>query len=57
MARIVVARSADVNLDSSRLVKAACEILGGKGGGTPDFAQGGGPKVDEIERALESLEY
>ena len=57
MARIVVARSADVNLDSSRLVKAACEILGGKGGGTPDFAQGGGPRVDEIARALEGLEH
>ncbi len=57
MARIVVARSANVNLDSSRLVKAACEILGGKGGGTPDFAQGGGPKVGELGRALERLEF
>jgi alanyl-tRNA synthetase len=56
MARIVVARSADLDLDSNRLVKTASEILGGRGGGTPDFAQGGGPKVDQIERALESLD-
>ena len=57
MARIVVARSANLEIDSSRIVKTVSEILGGRGGGTPDFAQGGGPKVDQIERALEGFEF
>jgi alanyl-tRNA synthetase len=35
------------------LMRAACERLGGRGGGKPDFAQGGGPKVSELEEALD----
>jgi alanyl-tRNA synthetase len=38
----VVARSADVALDAAALFKALVGRFGGKGGGRPDLAQGGG---------------
>jgi alanyl-tRNA synthetase len=38
----VVARSADVSLDAAALFKALVARFGGKGGGRPDLAQGGG---------------
>ena len=38
----VVARSADVSLDASALLKRLLAQFGGKGGGKPDLAQGGG---------------
>jgi alanyl-tRNA synthetase len=38
----VVARSADVDLDAAALFRALATTFGGKGGGRPDFAQGGG---------------
>ena len=39
---IVVARSADVPVDASQLLKALTGRFGGKGGGRPEMAQGGG---------------
>ena len=39
----VFARSADVDLHMGKLMADAAKPLGGKGGGRPDFAQGGGP--------------
>jgi alanyl-tRNA synthetase len=38
----VVARSADVSVDAAALFKALVTRFGGKGGGRPDLAQGGG---------------
>jgi alanyl-tRNA synthetase len=35
------------------LMRVACERLGGRGGGRPDFAQGGGTKLNELDKALE----
>jgi alanyl-tRNA synthetase len=52
-ARLVFARSADLSADMNALMRAACERLGGRGGGKHEFAQGGGPKVSELDRALE----
>ncbi len=52
MARLVFARSADVAADMSAMMKAACERLGGRGGGKPDFAQGGGSRIAEIGQVL-----
>jgi alanyl-tRNA synthetase len=37
------------------LMREACQALGGKGGGTPDFAQGGGTDVSQLELVLNSL--
>jgi alanyl-tRNA synthetase len=34
-------------------MRAACEHLGGRGGGKSEFAQGGGPKASELDKALE----
>jgi alanyl-tRNA synthetase len=55
MARLVFARSTDVSADMNSLMKVACEKLGGRGGGKPDFAQGGGPKVDKLEETIEGI--
>jgi alanyl-tRNA synthetase len=52
-ARLVFARSSSLSADMNALMRAACERLGGRGGGKPEFAQGGGPKVSELDRALE----
>ena len=41
-ASLVVARSADVSLDAAALLKGMVARFGGKGGGRPDLAQGGG---------------
>ncbi|MGH9754011.1 MAG: DHHA1 domain-containing protein, partial [Blastocatellia bacterium] len=52
-ARLIFARSANLSADMSALMRAACERLGGRGGGKPDFAHGGGAKVSELGQALE----
>jgi len=52
-ARLVFARSANLSADMNALMRAACERLGGRGGGKPDFAHGGGTKVGELDQALE----
>ncbi|HZF40613.1 MAG TPA: DHHA1 domain-containing protein [Blastocatellia bacterium] len=52
-ARLVFARSANLSADMNALMRTACERLGGRGGGKPDFAQGGGSKVSELDEALE----
>jgi alanyl-tRNA synthetase len=47
------ARSADLDLDMGALVRHACEAIGGRGGGRPEFAQGGGPGSERVQDALE----
>ncbi len=53
-AKIVIARSEDVAMDCRPLIKKTMEMVGGSGGGKPDFAQGGGPETTRIEEALDS---
>lgn len=53
-ASLVFARSEDLTLDVRPLLSAACAVVGGKGGGQPGFAQGGGPQVERLEEALEA---
>jgi alanyl-tRNA synthetase len=53
MGGMVVARSADVDLDCRELLRVALEAAGGKGGGKPDFAQGGG-EGDRMADAIEA---
>ena len=53
-APIVVARAQDVALDSGALLRTLVERHGGKGGGRPEFAQGGGitePSGDVLQSA------
>jgi len=39
---VVFARSADVSTDVAKLLKQTLEQFGGRGGGKPNLAQGGG---------------
>ncbi len=51
-ARLVFARSADAPGDMNGLMREACALLDGRGGGKPDLAQGGGKNVGKLEDAL-----
>ncbi|MCY3816637.1 MAG: DHHA1 domain-containing protein, partial [Gammaproteobacteria bacterium] len=56
-ARIVagVSKGVQDSVPARDLARAVAERLGGKGGGRADFAQGGGPDGEELERALEGV--
>lgn len=53
-ASLIVGRSSDVEVDASKAIHEALAVLGGKGGGKPDFARGGGPRVEKLGEALET---
>lgn len=51
-ARLVFARSADAPGDMNALMREACALLDGRGGGKADMAQGGGKNVAKLEEVL-----
>jgi alanyl-tRNA synthetase len=53
--RLVFARSANAPGDMNALMRQACEMLDGRGGGRPDMAQGGGKNVSRLEEAIDSI--
>ncbi len=55
LARLVFARSANVDAEMGALMREASQLLGGKGGGTADFAQGGGTKLEQLETVLRMM--
>lgn len=54
-AKMIVARSDDVDINCRPLLGDAMKVVGGSGGGKPDFAQGGGPDVDKLEHAVDHV--
>uniref|UniRef100_UPI004048DC99 DHHA1 domain-containing protein n=1 Tax=Aquiluna sp. TaxID=2053504 RepID=UPI004048DC99 len=48
-----VAKGAQQKANAGSLVKIASEVLGGGGGGRPDFAQGGGPQAKDLKAAID----
>ena len=53
-ARLVFARSSDAPGEMNALMRAACEMIDGRGGGRADMAQGGGKNVEKLDEALNS---
>jgi alanyl-tRNA synthetase len=53
-ARLVFARSADAPGDMNALMRDACVLLDGRGGGKPDMAQGGGKNVEKLAEAIDT---
>ena len=52
-ARLVFSRSSDAPGDMNALMKEACALLDGRGGGKPDLAQGGGKNMERLTEAIE----
>jgi len=51
-ANLMLARSEALNYDMNRLMKEVCKFIDGRGGGVPNFAQGGGTNISGVEEAL-----
>jgi alanyl-tRNA synthetase len=49
----VVVSSGHPRVNASTVVQRVCQVLGGRGGGNPKLAQGSGPRVDNLNQALE----
>jgi alanyl-tRNA synthetase len=47
------ARSDDLDVNMGLMVRQACQAVGGRGGGRPNFAQGGGPHGELVSQALD----
>jgi alanyl-tRNA synthetase len=56
-ARLIFARSEDAPGDMNALMREACQLLEGRGGGRPDMAQGGGRKIDNLNDAIETAAH
>jgi alanyl-tRNA synthetase len=48
----VVLASGEPRVNAGEIIGQVCSLLGGKGGGKPTMAQGGGPDADQIDLAL-----
>jgi alanyl-tRNA synthetase len=53
-AQFIFIRGANVPFDMREALAAATAIVGGRGGGKPESAQGGGPDTDRLDEALQA---
>jgi alanyl-tRNA synthetase len=51
-----VSKELSKSLSAGELMKDISAIVGGKGGGRPDMAQGGGPNVSDLQKSLERVQ-
>ncbi len=51
----IVSSDLTARIKAGDLVNSIAKIVGGKGGGRPDMAQAGGPMVDKISEAIQSV--
>lgn len=51
--RLLFGRSADVQVDMGDVLREAAAVMGGRGGGRPDFAQGAGTDIEKLSTALD----
>ncbi len=50
---VSVTKDLTVRIQAGALIKEIAPVIGGGGGGRPDFAQSGGPRTGELDKALE----
>ncbi|MGQ9507366.1 MAG: alanine--tRNA ligase [Candidatus Bathycorpusculaceae bacterium] len=54
---VMVGKTAiEKGVDANEIVKEAAAIIGGGGGGKPNFAQGGGTKIEKLREAVKKAE-
>jgi alanyl-tRNA synthetase len=51
----VVSEDLRKRLNAGQIIKRIAEMVGGSGGGRPDFAQAGGKDVEKLDQALEAV--
>ncbi len=51
----VVSQDLRKRLDAGKIIKKVAELVGGSGGGRPDFAQAGGKDSEKLEEALQAV--
>ena len=56
-AALVVAVSKDLSkkLKAGEIIREIAGVVGGRGGGRPDFAQAGGPEVGKLDEAVSKI--
>ena len=48
-------KAVDKGVDCNDIIKCACEIVGGSGGGKPNMARGGGKDITKIDEMLDAI--